>query len=189
MKNKLLIAGVLAAIAIPSAVLAQPYDPGCIRSNEDNRAAGTVVGGVAGALLGSAIAGRGSRGAGAVVGGVTGAVAGNAIAGSNDHPCPAGYYYRGPPPPPGGGGFWYGAPAGIHQRIDFVQSRIDTSASRGWISPHEADRLNRELNSIRDQDRDLRYRDGGHLSPSDRDDLQSRLDDVSQRLHWAHDRD
>lgn len=184
MKSKLLIAGVLAAIAIPGAVLAQPYDPGCVQSNQDNRAAGTVVGGVAGALLGSAIAGRGSRGAGAVVGGVTGAVAGNAIAGSNNQPCPAGYYYQGPPPPADAGGFWYGAPQGIHQRIDFMQSRIDMSAQRGYISPHQADRLNGELNSIRSQDSDLRDRDGGHLSPPDHDYLQGRLDDLSQRLHW-----
>src|SRR5580693_4882525 len=135
MRNKLLIGGFLLAVALPGAALAQPYDPGCVRSNQDNHAAGTILGAVGGALIGGAIAGRHDRGAGVVLGGVTGAVAGNAIAGSGDHPCPAGYYYA--PPPPREGGFWAGAPEGVHERIDFMQDRINTAASRGWISPHE----------------------------------------------------
>jgi hypothetical protein len=184
MRNKLLIGGFLLAVALPGAALAQPYDPGCVRSNQDNHAAGTVLGAIGGALIGGAIAGRHDRGAGVVLGGVGGAVAGNAIAGSNDHPCPAGYYY-GPPPPPPGGGFWAGAPSGLHQRMDFMQDRISTVASRGWISPHEANRANRELNFIRSEDARLRDQDGGRLRPEDRAYLQSRLDALGQRLHWA----
>ena len=72
-------------------------------------------------------------GAGVVLGGVGGAVAGNAIAGSNDHPCPAGYYYGPPPPGPGPGGFWDGAPRSLHERYDFMQSRIDRAAQSGRI--------------------------------------------------------
>lgn len=184
MRNKLLIAGLVLATALPVAASAQPYDPGCVRSNQDNHAAGTVLGAIGGALIGGALAGRHDRGAGVVLGGVGGAVAGNAIAGSNDHPCPSGYYYA-PPPPPPGGGFWAGAPAGIHQRIDFMQSRIDRSASSGWISPHEARRANRELNFIRSEDARLRDQDGGRLRPQDRGYLQSRLDALGARLHWA----
>jgi hypothetical protein len=183
MRNKLLIGGFLLAVALPGAALAQP-DPGCVRSNEDSRAAGTVLGAVGGALIGGAIAGRHDRGAGVVLGGVTGAVAGNAIAGSRNDPCPEGYY-RPAPTNYREGGFWAGAPEGVHERIDFMQDRINTAASRGWISPHEARRAERELAFIRSEDARLRDQDGGHLRPQDRGYLQSRLDSLGQRLHWA----
>jgi hypothetical protein len=186
MRTKLLVAGFLMAVALPAAALAQPYDPGCVQQNRDNRAAGTVVGAIGGALLGGAIGGRHNGGAGAVVGGVTGAVAGNAIAGANNGPCPSGYYYAPPPPPPGygGGGFWGGAPTGVHERIDFMQDRINRSYSDGRISRRESGDANRELNFIRSEDQRLRYQDGGRLRPEDRDYLQGRLDNLGQRLHW-----
>jgi len=183
MRTKLILAGLMTAVILPGAAMAQPYDPGCVQSNRDNRAAGTVIGAIGGALLGGAIAGHHDRGAGVVVGGVSGAVVGNAVAGSNDHPCPAGYSYA--PPPGPGGGFWAGAPAGVHQRIDFMQDRINRSASNGWISPHEVNRANSELDYIRSEDARLHNQDGGRLRPEDRDYLQSRLDSLSQRLHWA----
>jgi hypothetical protein len=180
MRTKLLLAGLTMAVAIPATALAQ-YDPGCVQ-NQDNRAAGTVMGAIGGALIGGAIAGRHDRGAGVVIGGVTGAVAGNAIAGANGPQCAPGYYYPGPPP---GSGFWGGAPTGVHERIDFMQDRINRSASQGWISPRETDAANRELNFIRSEDSRLHYQDGGELRPEDRDYLQGRLDSLSQRLHWA----
>jgi hypothetical protein len=183
MRNKLLIAGFMLAVALPGAALAQP-DPGCVRDNQDSRAQGTILGAIGGAVLGGALAGRHDRGAGVVLGGVGGAVAGNAIAGARNDPCPTGYY-RGPPPPPPGGGFWAGAPGGIHERIDFMQDRISTAASRGWISPHEQRRAQRELNFIRSEDARLRDQDGGHLRDQDRGYLQSRLDALGERLHWA----
>jgi hypothetical protein len=190
MRSKLLIAGFMMAVALPATALAQPYDPGCVQQNRDNRVAGTVVGAIGGALIGGAIGGRHNGGAGAVIGGVTGAAAGNAIAGSNNHPCPAGYYYA-PPPAPGygpgyggGGGFWGGAPTGVHERIDFMQDRINRSYSNGMISRRESADANRELNFIRSEDSRLRYQDGGRLRPEDRDYLQGRLDNLGQRLHW-----
>src|SRR5579871_6060861 len=99
MKTNLLVAGLLAAAAIPTLAFAQPYDPGCVQANHDNHVAGTVIGAVAGAVIGGAIGSNNhNTGAGVAIGGVTGAVAGNAISRSNDHPCPAGYVYQGPPP-------------------------------------------------------------------------------------------
>ena len=184
MRTKTLIAGLMIAVTLPVAALAQPYDPGCVQSNQDSRAAGTVLGAIGGAIIGGAVAGRHDRGAGVVIGGVGGAVAGNAIAGSTNHPCPSGYYYQGPPPGPGYGppsprdDFWYGAPQGIRQRIDFMQDRIDRSSSNGWVSRREARRANEELSFIRSETQRLRYQ-------VDRDYLQGRLDALSQRLHWA----
>jgi hypothetical protein len=189
MRTKTLIAGLMIAVTLPVAALAQPYDPGCVQSNQDSRAAGTVLGAIGGALIGGAVAGRHDRGAGVVIGGVGGAVAGNAIAGSTNHPCPSGYYYAPPPggpgygPPPGG--FWDGAPRGIHQRIDFMQDRINRADSNGSLSPREYDQVTQELSFIRSEDARLRDQDGGHLRQVDRDYLQGRLDSLSQRLHWA----
>ena len=107
MKNKVILAGVMAAM-LPAAALAQPADPNCVASNTNSRVAGTVLGAGAGALLGSVLAGRHNRGEGAVLGAVGGGIGGNVIAGSRNQPCPPGYYY-GPngPPPPGGPGPGY----------------------------------------------------------------------------------
>ena len=182
MRNKLLAAGFLLAVGLPGAALAQPYDSGCVRSNQDSRAQGTVLGAIGGAVLGGALAGHHDRGAGVVLGGIGGAVAGNAIAGARNDPCPTGYYR---PSRDREGGFWAGAPGGIHERIDFMQNRINRAAEGHWISRREVYRANRELNFIRNEDARLRDQDGGHLRDQDRGYLQSRLDALGQRLHWA----
>ena len=196
MRNTLIAAGLLAMV-IPGAAMAQSYDPGCVRSNQDNRAAGTVLGAIGGALIGNAVAGRHDKGAGTVIGGIGGAVAGNAIAGANNHPCPAGYVYAQPPaaaapPPPrafdrqgGGRDFWAGSPQGIHERIDFMQERVDRATRSGWVSRREARGITGEMGRIRSEERRLRDQDRGRLSPPDRDYLQSLLDNLSQRIHWA----
>ena len=192
MKTTLLISGLI-ALAIPAAAMAQPYDPGCVRSNQDNRVAGTVLGAIGGAVLGGAVAGNGHKNDGAVVGALGGAVAGNAIAGSQNHPCPGGYVYverrdQGPPPPPpprDRRDFWYGAPEGVHERIDFMQDRIDRAIRGGWLSRREARDITGQMRHIRQEDRRLEYQDGGRLRPQDRDYLEGLLDNLSQRLHWA----
>lgn len=191
MRTKLLIAGLMTAALLPAAALAQPYDPGCVQDNRNNNVAGTVAGAVGGAIIGGAIAGPHDRGAGVVIGGAAGGLAGNSIARAGDHPCPSGYYYAPTqgegygPPPSGDRDFWADAPQGLHARMDFMQDRINRAANRGWISGSEINRANRELAFIRSEDRRLRYQDGGHLRPQDRDYLQARLDSLSERLHWA----
>jgi hypothetical protein len=123
-------AGLAAILAVPTVAAAQPADPGCVRSNNQTSATGTVLGALGGALIGSAIAGRHDRGVGVVGGAVAGGVAGNVLAGQHNDPCPpydpnaqAGYAppppgyagdgYNGgppPPPPPGYGDGYNGAP-------------------------------------------------------------------------------
>jgi uncharacterized protein YcfJ len=92
--RKLILVASLAALA---ATAASPdiaaAKSRCERDRSNNRVAGTVAGGVLGALAGSAIAGRGSGTEGAVIGGVVGAVAGNQLT-KKKSPCPAGYVYR-----------------------------------------------------------------------------------------------
>ena len=76
----------------------------CIRQEQNRTAAGAIIGGVLGAVIGSSAAGRGSRGAGAVIGGALGATAGGAIANSQGPGCPPGFALR-----PGAPAF-YGPP-------------------------------------------------------------------------------
>lgn len=75
MLNRLAAAGVLAALLVPSAALAQES----CQEHAASRTTGTVVGAAAGALLGGAVAGRHDRVAGAVVGGLAGGVIGNQL--------------------------------------------------------------------------------------------------------------
>lgn len=188
MRNKLLLAGLLAAVAAPSLALAQP-DPGCVRSNQQTTGTGAVLGALGGALIGNAIGGRHSRGTDTALGAVAGGVTGAALANQHNDPCPEGYYRPGPPPaygppPPPGVGFWRGAPGGIHERIDFINTRIGQARANGWLGRHDAEAAYGELGDIRRQEHDMRYRDGGRLYPQDRDYLQGRLDTLSQRIHW-----
>jgi hypothetical protein len=65
----------------------------CVDRRNNNTAAGAVIGGVLGSIIGSGVAGRGSHFAGAVVGGAVGATAGAAIGSSSTdmRGCPPGY--------------------------------------------------------------------------------------------------
>jgi hypothetical protein len=70
----------------------------CVQQQQNSTAAGAVIGGILGAILGGAAAGRYDRGAGIVAGGALGAVAGGAIGSSSaaQNPnCPPGYALRG----------------------------------------------------------------------------------------------
>lgn len=72
----------LAAPQLAAAQSARSYGSGDLCRQEQRRQAntGTVVGGVAGALLGGAVAGDGNKTEGALLGGAVGAVAGHQIA-------------------------------------------------------------------------------------------------------------
>ncbi|OYU15619.1 MAG: hypothetical protein CFE37_04650 [Alphaproteobacteria bacterium PA4] len=79
MRNPILAAGLLAALASGTAVSAQQN----CEQHSNNRVLGTVAGAGIGAVLGNVIAGRGDKTLGTVIGGVGGAVAGNQIAKPN----------------------------------------------------------------------------------------------------------
>jgi hypothetical protein len=59
------------------------YDDGCSSRVHDNGAAGAVIGGLAGALIGSNVAHHGGRTGGAVIGAAAGALVGSSIARSS----------------------------------------------------------------------------------------------------------
>ncbi|WKL56664.1 glycine zipper 2TM domain-containing protein [Asticcacaulis sp. ZE23SCel15] len=93
-------------MALPS--VASAYDGYCYARQREAQTNGTVIGAIAGAALGSNIAGRGDRTEGAIAGAVLGGVVGNS-AGRNSVDCYEGRYYSyddsgyyDPPPPPRG---------------------------------------------------------------------------------------
>jgi hypothetical protein len=79
----------------------------CVDRRNNNTAAGAVIGGILGALIGSGVAGHHERGQGAVVGGVLGAGAGAVVGSSStdSSQCPPGYAMS-----PGAPVFAYGGP-------------------------------------------------------------------------------
>src|SRR5206468_12017306 len=88
MRKNILVAGVAAAILIPSFAMAQQT----CEQRSANRTTGTIVGAGVGALLGSAVAGHGHKGDGAIVGGIGGAIVGNQAA-KGDRDCVHAYGY------------------------------------------------------------------------------------------------
>ena len=89
MRTMLLLLGAAAAIAAPGFANAATR---CQQNNRGNEVAGTVVGAIAGGLIGNAVSHGHSRGAGTAVGAVAGGVVGNRLAASSNQPCPDGYY-------------------------------------------------------------------------------------------------
>ena len=201
MRKLILIGGLIAATAIPLAAQAETR---CDRTRNNHEATGVVGGAVGGALIGNALAGKGSRGEGTVLGAIGGAIVGSQIAKGASSPCPAGYYaydtetrrYVDPvpvavAPPPGGdyrGEFWRTAPQGIGERINFMEQRIQAGRDDGTLTRREYMTAQDDLKDIRFQQENLRRRDRG-LSPADRDYLQSRLDTLGQRIRWMRNND
>jgi len=106
MRKLILALSLAATVAAPTLAAAS----GCEERAEHRRVAGTILGGLAGAVIGNQV----SHGGGALVGGIGGAVVGNQLSRTScDHyyrrrayyPQPAAYY--GPARPPG-------VPAGAH---------------------------------------------------------------------------
>lgn len=202
MRKYLLAASFAAIIAIPA--VSQAQTTACQRDQRSDRVAGTVVGGVAGALLGSVIAGNSSNTEGTIIGGVAGAIAGNQIAKSGNR-CPQGYYevpttapvYSAPAYQDDYGSyydnrggfnrdrFWAGAPTNVYERIAFLEQRVRRGIDSGAISRREADRAFQDITQIRREADRMRRDRYGRYNPRDEARLQRRLDDVSQQVQWA----
>lgn len=85
------------------------------------------------------------------------------------------------------GSFWEGAPPGVWERIGFLQERIDRGVQHHKLNRVEAERARNELGRIREMTGNMRSRDGGQLTDTDRTYLQDRLDHLSSDIHWmAH---
>ena len=81
--------------------------------------------------------------------------------------------------------FLRGAPDSPRERIQFLQDRINRAATDGSLNRREAQRANRELNNIRQWVRRMHYDDASRrLTPSQRAEVQARLDRLSSQIRW-----
>jgi hypothetical protein len=150
--HAVLAAAAAATFAAPLAAQAHDYrrayyEDACTDRIHDNGVSGALVGGAAGALLGSNLAGHGAHAGGALLGAAAGAAIGSNIARSTtkDH-CRGArvVYYREPPPRP-----VYVAPApvyvapppppppGYYDAYDYGPH--DRGLHRGWYKHHHHD--------------------------------------------------
>jgi hypothetical protein len=80
--------------------------------------------------------------------------------------------------------FWAGAPVDIWERVGFMQQRIDRNIAHHHLNHTESARAQNELQRIREMTGQMRERDGGTLSDTDRTYLQDRLDQLGSSIHW-----
>ena len=106
----------------------------------------------------------------------------------------------GPPPPQGdwhdhdrdhGRGPGPVAPetVNIDQRMNWIQTRINTGRQDGSLNRHEFYSVQRRLNDIKRDVVRERYQDGGQLSGPDRQRLEGRLDQLNDSIRWARHND
>ena len=88
MQKLFILAGFLAATALPSMASAATR---CQQEKANHEVAGTVIGAIAGGLLGNAVSHGGGKAGGTAIGAVGGAVIGNRLAAGADGKCPDGY--------------------------------------------------------------------------------------------------
>ncbi len=72
----------------------------------------------------------------------------------------------------------------IHDRAEWLRSRVDQGQIDGSISGEEARRVREEIDNITSDDARLRASGAGELGVTDRVDLQRRLDAVADQIHW-----
>ena len=116
----------IATAFAPQTAAARSYDGYCYQKNSNTRTKGTVIGAVAGAVIGSNVAGHGNKTEGsilgAVVGGVVGSQVGAQVKETNRANCMSNRYYiynsgyYAPPPPPKGYrvAYFYDRPQGMY---------------------------------------------------------------------------
>jgi hypothetical protein len=87
-------------------------------------------------------------------------------------------------PPPVHGSFWEGAPPSLGERIHLVDIRMQHLHSDGWISGGEWNSDRDEWNRINILFQELPKLEGGQITPREHAWLWSRLNNLSNRLHW-----
>jgi uncharacterized protein YcfJ len=209
MRKHLLAAGVAAVVLIPSLAMAQET----CQQRSENRAAGTVLGAIGGALLGNAVSSHGGKTGGTIIGGVAGAAVGSNLA-KGPHDCVHAYGYY------DDGGRWHdnhadravaygyydregvwvdGAPPNVsgyaadtayvsRQNTMSVDDRISRIQARISRSRDDHSLSGREARDAQRTLNDIRReesdrRGDGILSDHDRNSIEHRLDDLSAQVH------
>jgi hypothetical protein len=77
----------------------------------------------------------------------------------------------------------------LDHRLDWLQTRISRGRDDGSLDRREAWRAQRTLDSIRNDERRMKWRHHGWLNDGDRMALQARLDQLNEQLHWLRHND
>lgn len=72
---------------------------------------------------------------------------------------------------------------GVNARQDRQHHRIEQGVRSGELTRHEARRLHRRERAIARQERRMRWRNGGYLTPRQRHKLNKRLDRTSRSIY------
>ncbi len=81
--------------------------------------------------------------------------------------------------------FWQGAPDRVHERMGWLDERLENGVRDGTVTRPEFMRVGEMLLQTREVEAGLLNRDGGQLNPRDSMYMQSRLDNMSRQIHWA----
>ena len=74
----------------------------------------------------------------------------------------------------------------LRQREEWLNRRIDASRDNGALNHGEYDRVHHELGNIRHQEDAMRDGQHGQLTDNETTDLETRLDDIASKIHWAN---
>ncbi len=75
----------------------------------------------------------------------------------------------------------------LKQREDWLSTRLNNANDDGSLDHHEYERVKQELRDIHAQEDALRDNHDGQLTDNETADLESRLDHVSDQIHWLRD--
>ena len=74
----------------------------------------------------------------------------------------------------------------LRERGKWVNDRIDKSRDDGALDRGEYDRARHSLDDLRHEEDRMRGHQHGQLTDNETADLESRLDAMADRIHWAH---
>lgn len=74
----------------------------------------------------------------------------------------------------------------LKQREDWLYGRLDKARDEGALGHDEYDHVRGRLHAIRDDEDRLRDQHDGQLTDNETAELETRLDNVADQIHWLH---
>ena len=74
----------------------------------------------------------------------------------------------------------------LKEREIWLTDRLDKARDDGSLDRHEFERVHHELSRIREDEDRLRDAHDGQLTDNENTDLEARLDNVADQIHWLH---
>ena len=74
----------------------------------------------------------------------------------------------------------------LKRREDWLNDKINQAHDEHALDGHEADRAHHELDHLKDDEGRMRGHHDGQLTDNETADLEGRLDQLADQIHWAH---